>query len=295
MSVWLLLRVAVYPAATVYQKKLLTRGVHAGWVALMSYGVIALAFFPAVIHGLSGVASGFWLDMAVCAVLDAVGNVLLLESLSRLELSVFGPINSFKPWIGVILAWVFVHEVPGLSAFFGMFLILSGSFVLSRGEADSEAGLRGRLKSFFGWALSAPFLMRIGGIVCSSFGAVFSKKALGAASPEVVFFFWGLMGLPVLLIYLGMKRIPVRENLGHIGEKPLWAVAAVFFYSLTQWLTLRAFTTSAVGPALAVFQLSTVIQVILGKRVFQERGFMSRMAASLVMAAGGGLILWAPF
>jgi drug/metabolite transporter (DMT)-like permease len=46
-----------------------------------------------------------------------------------------------------------------------------------------------------------------------------------------------------------------------------------------------------VAYALALFQLSMVLQVFLGYRIFNEKHILRRLGACLVMAAGSMMIL----
>lgn len=46
-----------------------------------------------------------------------------------------------------------------------------------------------------------------------------------------------------------------------------------------------------IAYTLALFQLSMVLQVFLGYRIFKEGHFMRRMSACLVMVAGSLLVL----
>ena len=46
-----------------------------------------------------------------------------------------------------------------------------------------------------------------------------------------------------------------------------------------------------IGPALALFQLSSVVTVLLGRSLFQEGHFRRRMLASLLMAGGAAVIV----
>src|SRR5690606_27079392 len=58
------------------------------------------------------------------------GTLFLVLSLSKTDLSVFGPLNAYKVVFSMILALIFLDEVPNLQGFTGVIIILLGSFLL---------------------------------------------------------------------------------------------------------------------------------------------------------------------
>ena len=68
----------------------------------------------------------------------------------------------------------------------------------------------------------------------------------------------------------------------------LWLAATT---GLMQSATLYTFGKLPVGYSLALFQLSTLLNVFLGYRYFQERNIQKRLLRTLVMIAGAVLII----
>lgn len=62
---------------------------------------------------------------------------------------------------------------------------------------------------------------------------------------------------------------------------------------LMQGATLFAFRSLQVGYALALFQLSALVSVLLGYRYFDERRIGRRLIGAAVMVAGAALIVMA--
>ena len=58
-----------------------------------------------------------------------------------------------------------------------------------------------------------------------------------------------------------------------------------------QLATLLVFRVMPVGYALALFQLSAVVSVLLGAHYFAERSIARRLTGSAVMVAGAVLIV----
>jgi drug/metabolite transporter (DMT)-like permease len=58
-----------------------------------------------------------------------------------------------------------------------------------------------------------------------------------------------------------------------------------------QFTTNYAFGHMPVGYALSLFQLSTIVSVLLGYRLFQEQNIQKRLIGSLIMIAGSVVII----
>jgi drug/metabolite transporter (DMT)-like permease len=60
---------------------------------------------------------------------------------------------------------------------------------------------------------------------------------------------------------------------------------------LMQFCSILVLKGFAVGYALALFQTSTLISVLLGHQLFKERNIAERLVGSVVMVAGAVLIV----
>ena len=58
-----------------------------------------------------------------------------------------------------------------------------------------------------------------------------------------------------------------------------------------QFTTNYAFKHMAVGYALSLFQLSVIISVLLGHRIFKEQDIRKKLAGSAIMVIGSVLII----
>lgn len=281
--IFVFLRIISYSTANVFQKKALEKGFPAVILTLAQYAAVTILSFPfAVIPGIF--KNSEFLTAAVLATLfGTVGNIVTLSSLRRTELSVFGPVNSLKPVITLPAAWFLLGELPAPAALIGMAVIVSGSIYLAFAASQGQIGLR-VLREFF---FSRGILLRFSGMVLISVEAVFLKKMTVLAGPFETLFLWGAMGLPVLII----AALAFRKDFGPCKENLPGAALAALFYAAMQYFTLLAFSVMPAASALALFQLSAVLSVALGRRFFKEKGFWQRLTASLVMTAGGALVV----
>lgn len=276
----LALRVLLSPLTNVFQKKLAEKGAHSLFIVALTYLVIALLFVPVALVYHQPLSTDFWSTIVLASVIDAAGNVFLVKSLETTELSVFGPINSFKPAVALVIGFFLLNEVPSGKALAGVCVILAGSVLLTLKRPKGAV----RLKGLF---------FRIAGIVCSSFGAVLIKKAILYSSPELSLFYWSLVALPLFALLIGSfykNIIATNYRLLLQNKKPyIWLFLSYF---AMQYVTLLSFKVTFVGYSLAIFQLSSIVSIILGYRYFDEKGIWLKLFSALVMMAGALLILF---
>lgn len=287
----LLIRVAASAWASVLQKQLFAQGYRPTEIVYRGLAWMTIASTPAVIasylmHPNDGTPwSAMAFPLAVACLLDGVGNVLLVASIGRGELSVIGPINSYKPLVGLLGAWWWLGERPGSLSLLGMGVILAGTWCLAQGRSND----RGATPMH---AVAA----RFASIGLTALASVFLKESLLRAPWLEVLWGWALgssvvaMSIDKLMCMTGSPR--PRQSLptagGSLDPKLAWIALA---YALLQGSTVLLFRTIPIGPALALFQLSGILQVFLGWRLFREPHLGWRLLASLVMAVGATMVL----
>jgi drug/metabolite transporter (DMT)-like permease len=57
--------------------------------------------------------------------LDILGNMFLVKSLSSIDLSVFGPMNAYKPFFALIVFALLLSEIPSAIGIVGVCVIES--------------------------------------------------------------------------------------------------------------------------------------------------------------------------
>jgi drug/metabolite transporter (DMT)-like permease len=279
---FLLIRVIASPVVNVFQKKLTNRGFSPFFIVLIVYiffSIFALIYLS--ITGFGNYPSAFWQYMIPLAVTDAFGNVFLIRSLKSIDLSVFGPMNAYKPVIALVLSIFLIHEMPSVPGVAGVLIIISGSYFLNL-KRDKEK------ISFLRFLGSEGILFRFLSVFFTSVAAVLSKKVILMSSPLITLSYWSLLGLPVVyFIYRFVSRqsdhhepVPYHQFLGLLTA----------FLAL-QIFSLYTFKFVFVGYSLALFQLSSVISVFFGSKVFKEKNIAYRYIASGIMVIGASVII----
>ena len=160
LPVVLLGRVLLSVAASTLQKQLTRRDV--GSAALWRATYLWMALPACLILALGqrrGLAVEFWLNALAAGMLDALGNLAMVAALRRADLSVFAPLNGFRPVLALVFGWVFLRETPTALGGIGVGVTVIGTAMLLRDEGSEKA--RGSA-----WQM---FALRVGGLALSTF------------------------------------------------------------------------------------------------------------------------------
>jgi len=289
MEIMLVLgRLLFSTASNVYQKQLSNKGLHPLYITASTYFVLFVLALPLVSVVGGSYNPTFWINVFLAALLDAAGWIFLVTSLSRTDLSVFGPLNAYKVVISMLLAMVFLGETPSIQGGVGILIILIGSFLLLPAKND---GFKSSLSLF---AQDRGVQSRFLSILLFSIGTIFLKNAVVISTPLDTLVWWSLLGLPlILLANLFLATGEFSRN--YKDSLDYWQVILLIggMIFVMQYFTLVLLSTMLVAYALALFQLAMVLQVFVGRHVFQEKHFLRRLIASLVMFAGSCMVILA--
>lgn len=282
-------RLVLSLASNVYQKKLSQAGLHPFYIVFAIYVVLALLSLPLImaIH-VTDLSHSFWLNISLASLFDVCGWMFLVLSLSKTDLSVFGPLNAYKVVFSLLLAVIFLHELPNAQGLMGVLVIIVGSFLLTPSQQTTQPRKIAHLLKDKG--VQARFLS----IALFSVGTIFLKNAAILGSPLSTLIFWSLIGLPLAM--LSNYLLLPHSMLSYLStSKPhnltILIVGVMVF--LMQYFTLVLLSKMLIAYALALFQLGMVIQVLIGYKVFNEKDIGRKLAASIVMMAGSVMVLLA--
>lgn len=259
---------------------------------------------PALSFDPTGFGPIFWRDVVVSGVLCAVGNACLVAALGRGELSILGPINAWKAVVGLIFAFFLLGEAPTFPALFGVFLIGVGSYFVL--DASPE---RFSFRLLF---QNSAIRLRVAALILTALEAIFIKKIVLAAGPTTAFFLWSATGAVFSTLSLGvaafLSAISPRfvsstqsVQTSQISQPPqvsrlslrdaLELVATALCVGGMQLSTNFVFERLDVGLALALFQLSALLNVLLGWRLFRERGVVKKLFGATIIVLGASCVV----
>jgi uncharacterized membrane protein len=186
ISLAVLLRIFSNPLGNVFQKQLTAKGIHPLIVNFQTYFLLSIIclLISSFLHW-PVLPRQFWVYSVLGGMVGALGNGFLVKALQFGELSVLGPINSYKPVIGIIGGIVLLGEVPGLWGIAGIALIIFGSyFVLDTTKEKFSLALFKKNEIQF----------RLWAMILTAIEAVFVKKVILVSSTTVAFISWCCFG-----------------------------------------------------------------------------------------------------
>ncbi len=279
------LRILSNPMGNVFQKQLTSRGSNPLVVNFITYLLLALACTPFLFSVEWPVLPiTFWKYSVLAGIAGALGNGFLVKALHKGELSVLGPINSYKSVIGIIGGIILLSEIPGLVGIIGIALIIFGSYFVL--DTTSE-------KFSFALFKRSDIRYRVLAMILTAVEAVFLKKIILSSSASIAFFSWCFFGALFSLILLFVYRLDLKKELfGNLSSDNIFKYPLLIICVGTmQFSTNYVFDHMQVGYALSLFQLSAIISIFFGYKFFKEKDILKKTAGSLIMIIGSILVI----
>lgn len=253
----------------VFQKLLTNAGSKPSVVNFYTYLGLALFSLLLIPFFQINLSQDLWINFFIMGILGALGNYYIIKALSLGELSSLAPINSYKPVVALLIAFLYLKETPSLFAVFGILLIILGTYVLYiKSECNQKA-----------------LFYRILALMFSGSEAVFIKKIILLTNLPTSFSLWAISGLVFSLLFVMYSKHKLTfPNIKYQG-------LLILSVALMQYSTNFVFSKINVAYALALFQLSTVLSVFLGVNIFKEEGLKRKIIASLIMIFGAVVII----
>lgn len=271
----ILFRIFSNSFSNVFQKKLTKSGEAATCINCINYILMSLISIPLLLLvNFSLITPEFWLYAIVGGITGAIGNCFMVLALKQGELSVLGPINSYKAIVGMIFGIFLLHEYPNIYGVLGIGLIIIGSYFI----LESPKAL-----------LRKDIQYRIYALIFTAIEAVFIKKVIILSSIASSFIISSFLG--AIFSYLIM-RILENEKL-HIPTKKnsIMYISTTLCFAIMTFTTAYVFKYMNVGYALSLFQLSIILNVILGYKLFNEKKLIKKLLGSLIILIGSAAIL----
>lgn len=275
----LFLRVVSNPLANVFQKKICAENssLLCNFYTYFILGILCIPFAFQVNWAI--LPKEFWIYAIIAGFLCSVGNACLVKALQIGELSVLGPINSYKCIVGMLVAIIVLHEIPSFVGVLGMVLIIWGSwFVFDTQKEGFSLELLKRKDIIL--RFTALFLMGI--------EAVFLKKVILLSSPVISFMLWCWAGA----FFAFWLIICFRKKFELIKKSDIQKYVIVCSMLATMQLTTNfVFKHIEVGYALALFQLSTLVNLWFGYKFFHETDMKKKLIGTLIMIVGSVIVI----
>lgn len=279
-----IIRISVNPFSNVLQKQITLKGQHPLFINLATYTLLAfISVFLIYDISIQSLDTEFWIYSIAGGITGALGNGFIVKALDKGDLSVLGPINAYKSIVGMLFAFIIIREVPNIWGLMGMGFIIVGSyFVLDTTEEK------------FSWQLfKTPAIQyRLTALVLTGIQAVLDKKVIEHSNLEIAFAGWSIFGAGFSFVFILFTKVSIQKEFKIVDRAIL---VKYFLLVLTVGLMLAStnYTLShmPVGYALALFQLSILLSVVLGHRFFNELHLFKKLMGATIMVIGSALII----
>ena len=266
-TIAILIRILSNSGLNVFQKILTSKGQKSSAVNFYTYlglSLICLLF----INRLPAVDFELLTNILIMGLLGALGNYFIIKALSIGELSALAPVNSFKPVVALLIGIVFLKETPSVCAVLAIFMIIAGTFIITKAKGNTP---------------KKAIIYRILALLFSASEAVFIKKTILLTGAEEAFALWCFAGLIFSSLFMVKSKPKICSY-----KYQLYLILAV---GIMQYSTNYVFSKMNVSYALALFQLSTLLSVFLGVKLFGEKELKKKVCASLIMIAGAVILI----
>ena len=284
ISLAVFLRITSNPLANVFQKKLATKGNHPLLVNFLTYALLSIVclFFVGSIQW-AKLPQQFWLYAVLGGIVGAVGNGFLVKALQKGDLSVLGPINAYKSVVAIVVGIFLLGEILNIWGAIGIVLIIYGSYFVL--DTTKERFTLKLLKK-------SEIQFRIWAMLLTAIEAVFTKKVILATSVELAFMSWCIFGAFFSFILLYIDQMNVKNEISKVAYADIGKyLVLILCVGTMQFTTNYSLNHLPVGYALSFFQLSTIISVLFGYKIFKEQDIRKKLAGSAIMVIGSILII----
>ena len=271
----IIIRILTNSMSNVFQKKLSLEGENPVVVNFINYLILSIFSIPLIFLANIPITSiNFIIYALLGGLTGAICNCFMVLALKRGELSVLGPINSYKAIIGLIFGMIILHEFPNIFGLIGIALIILGSyFILETPKAFLKRDIQYRIYALIFSAIEAVFIKKV--IILSSITTSFiTSSFLGA-----IFSF-------IIMKLFTEKNIKIPSK-----RHSIMYILTALCFGLMTLTTAYVFRYMNVGYALSLFQLSIIINVILGYKLFNEKNLLKKLIGSLIILIGSATIM----
>lgn len=220
----------------------------------------------------------FWIALLIGGSINAVTAILYIKAIKLSDLSLTLPLVALTPLFMLLTSPLIVGEYPNFFDCIGIFLIVTGSYLLNIQEKSQ--GYLAPFKALL--HQPGPKLMLIVALLWS-ITSNFDKIGVQNSSP--IFWLFSLFtSMSVLLLPVLLHKTP-NPSRKIMHQLPMLA-AMGFINALGVVFQMQALTMTLVVQVIAVKRTSVLMGVLFGHFIFKEKDIQQRLLGAAIMILG---------
>jgi len=238
---------------------------------------------------LSSISTTGFIVLFIKTILNALSFYFVMKALKDLDISNSLPLMELTPGFVVVLGIFFLNEIPSLFQVVGILFLITGTYIinLKKGNKILDPVLVFFKSKGHNFILFALILFTITSIL----DKVIVVKL--NVSPEHFIFFHHLLTFLIFFSIILFAGNNTKNNIfKNISKELLILILAVgllsVFYRYTQILAIKQ---GHVALVLAIKRTSVFFACVIGGTIFKEETLLQRIFATILLIAGGILII----
>lgn len=211
---------------------------------------------------------------AVSIIFNVLGFFCFIKAISMNELSIFGPLETTRPFFVVFLSLLLFHEQPTIAILIGTICIVIGAVIL-----QFQKNPRLFFEKLF---QSAAPLFILASAVCFAITSVLDKHALYFIDP-FIYSFLITLGVCIGFIVLNLLTLQKIRVQTFFNTKLALSGFSLTFGQLAIYSALRLASANVVSP---VQMTRSLYLSFLGFVVLKEKDYLKKILAALLMLLG---------
>ena len=238
---------------------------------------------------LSSISTTGFIVLFLKTILNALSFYFVMKALKNLDISNSLPLMELTPGFVAVLGIFFLNEIPSFFQILGILLLIAGTYIinLKKGSKVLDPIIIFIKSKGHNYILVALILFTITSIL----DKVIVVKL--NVSPEHFIFFYHLLSFLIFLFIILFTGNNKKNNIfKNISKDLLLLIIAVgllsVFYRYTQILAIKQ---GHVALVLAIKRTSVFFACVIGGTIFKEETLFQRIFATILLIAGGMLII----
>lgn len=272
---------------TVLEKRILSQTRTFGFAAMFAFGNALISFPFLFVADLSQINWHTLIIIYIASLFSTTATLLVFKTMKHGAISEVAPILATLPLVVSLFAFLVLGETMNITQITGLLLMVSGIMFLEFKNFKSNNGIfrKGRKR----YLLYIALCLVLGGI-----GAIFDKAILSGlkinslAYLVIIQFFIALN----YLVFIGIKPKLFPDFKSDLSK--FWKIVLLIsLFTVThRYLYVSAIKIAAsVGLVVAVYKLSSLFNVFIGKRFFGETDIIKKIIATIIVLGGVFLLV----